>query len=117
MNMSSILRLETITEMLSVFAEYHKFFESEYGELEVFIDDVVERIRQLGGKAISSIDELKPNVKLKEHLIQYPDYEKMFSNLSEDHESIICDLRADLVKSDQSSHNMGTNNFLTGLMK
>ena len=31
------------------FNDYHKFFEGQYGEIEVFIDDMAERIRQLGG--------------------------------------------------------------------
>ncbi|AJW71117.1 DNA-binding ferritin-like protein (Oxidative damage protectant) [Nitrosopumilus adriaticus] len=35
----------------------------------------------------------------------------MFSNLAEDNESIIRDLRADLAKSDQSFHDMGTSDF------
>lgn len=99
------------------FNDYHKFFEGQYGQLEVFIDDVAERIRQLGGKAISTLEELKSHTRLKEHPGQYPDDKTMFSNLAEDHESIIRDLRADLVKSDQSFHDMGTSDFLTGLME
>jgi len=99
------------------FNDYHKFFEGQYGELEVFIDDVAERIRQLGGKAIASLEELKSHTRLKEHPGQYPDDKKMFSNLIEDHESIIRSLRIDLKKSDENFHDMGTSDFLTGLME
>ena len=99
------------------FNDYHKFFEGQYGELEVFIDDIAERIRQLGGKATATLEELKSITRLKEHPGKYPDDKKMFSNLAEDHESIIRNLRVDLVKSDQSFHDMGTSDFLTGLME
>lgn len=99
------------------FNDYHKFFEGQYGELEVFIDDIAERIRQLGGKAIATLDELKSHTRLKEHPGQYPGDREMFSNLVADHESIIRSLRSDLEQSDQSFHDMGTSDFLTGLME
>lgn len=99
------------------FNDYHKFFEGQYGEIEVFIDDIAERIRQLGGKAIATLDELKSNARLKEHPGQYPNDREMFSNLVTDHESVIRSLRVDLKKCDQSYNDMGTSDFLTGLME
>ncbi len=99
------------------FNDYHKFFEGQYGELEVFIDDIAERIRQLGGKAIATLEELKAHSRLPEHPGKYPSDREMFSNLVKDHESIIKNLRADLRKSDESFNDMGTSDFLTGLME
>ncbi len=99
------------------FNDYHKFFEGQYGEIEVFIDDIAERIRQLGGKAIATLEELKSSTSLKEHPGQYPTDKEMFANLVADHESIIRSLRSGLEKSDQSFHDMGTSDFLTGLME
>ncbi len=99
------------------FNDYHKFFETQYGELEVFIDDIAERIRQLGGNAIATLDELKSHTRLQEHPGKYPSDREMFSNLVSDHESIIRNLRTDLAKSDESFHDMGTSDFLTGLME
>jgi starvation-inducible DNA-binding protein len=99
------------------FNDYHKFFEGQYGELEVFIDDIAERVRQLGGKAVATLEELKSHSRLKEHPGQYPSDKEMFSNLIEDHESIIRSLRSDLEKSDKGFHDMGTSDFLTGLME
>ncbi len=99
------------------FNDYHKFFEGQYGEIEVFIDDVAERIRQLGGKAIASLEEIKSHTRLKEHPGHYPNDKQMFVNLIEDHESIIRSLRTDLKKSEESFHDMGTSDFLTGLME
>ena len=99
------------------FNDYHKFFEGQYGEIEVIIDDVAERIRQLGGKAIATLDELKSHARLREHPGQYPSDAEIFQNLVQDHESIICNLRADLKKCDEIFNDMGTSDFLTGLME
>jgi len=99
------------------FNDYHKFFEGQYGELEVFIDDVAERIRQLGGKAIATLDELKSHTRLPEHPGQYPSDKEMLFNLIVDHESVIRNLREDVNKSAEIFHDAGTSDFLTGLME
>ena len=99
------------------FNDYHKFFETQYGELEVFIDDIAERIRQLGANAIATLEEIKNHARLKERPGKYPSDKEMFENLVGDHESIIRNLRNDLKKSDESFHDMGTSDFLTGLME
>ena len=99
------------------FNDYHKFFEGQYGEIEVFIDDIAERIRQLGGKSIGTLDELKSYTRLPEHPGQYPSDKEMLSNLIADHEAVIRNLREDVEKSDKSFHDAGTSDFLTGLME
>ena len=99
------------------FNDYHKFFETQYGEIEVFIDDIAERIRQMGGNAIATLDEFKAHTRLNEHPGKYPSDREMFSNLVADHESIIRNLRVDLAKSNEIFHDIGTSDFLTGLME
>ena len=99
------------------FNDYHKFFEGQYGEIEVFIDDIAERVRQLGGKAIGTLDELKSHTRLSEHPGQYPSDKEMLSNLIADHEAVIRNLRVDVDKSAESFHDAGTSDFLTGLME
>ena len=37
------------------FNDLHKFFESQYGELDAIIDDVAERNRSLGGKTVATL--------------------------------------------------------------
>ena len=39
------------------FNDLHKFFESQYEELNEFVDDIAERARQLGGRAFGSLAE------------------------------------------------------------
>lgn len=99
------------------FNDYHKFFEGQYDQLAVFIDDVAERIRQLGGKAIGTLDELKSHSRLQEQPGVYPSDTQMVKNLIADHESIIQSLRKDLARCDEEFHDMGTSDFLTGLME
>ncbi len=99
------------------FNDYHKFFEGQYVQIEVFVDDIAERIRQLGGKAIATLDELKSHTRIPEHPGQYPKDSEMFSNLVKDHEEIIRNLRIDLKKSVETFNDMGTSDYLTGLME
>lgn len=99
------------------FNDYHKFFEGQYDELSEVVDDVAERIRSIGGKTIATLDEFKRNTRLKEEPEQYPNAIQMVKNLLHDHESIIKTLREDLVRCDESFHDIGTNDFLTGLME
>jgi starvation-inducible DNA-binding protein len=55
--------------------------------------------------------------RLKEHPGEYPAAQKMISNLLGDHETIIPTLRVDLETCADKYHDIGTNDFLTGLME
>ncbi len=98
------------------FQPLHEFFKTQYTELDVIIDDIAERIPQLGGKAIATVEEFKELTRLKEDPGQYPDSNKMLSNLLNDHESVIRSLRTD-ADACENYHDMGTNDFLIGLME
>jgi len=99
------------------FNDLHKFFESQYEGLEEVIDDVAERMRSLGGLSIATLTEFLKQTRLKEHPDEYPDAMKMISNLLADHETLIRNLRADLETCAGKYHDIGTNDFLTGLME
>lgn len=99
------------------FQPLHEFFKAQYEELDVIVDEVAERIPQLGGKAISTLDEFRQVTRIKEDAGQYPDANKMLLNLLADHETIIRNLRMDADACDEKYHDMGTNDFLIGLME
>jgi starvation-inducible DNA-binding protein len=99
------------------FHPLHEFFKAQYTQLDVIVDDVAERIPQLGGKAIATIEEFAQLARIKEDAGQYPDANKMLSNLLSDHESIIRTLRVDADACADKYHDMGTNDFLIGLME
>jgi starvation-inducible DNA-binding protein len=99
------------------FRELHKFFESQYKELEKAIDEIAERVRYLGHYAIGSLNDFKSLARLLENKQQDLNQEQMLLALLEDHEAIIRILREDLVKVEENYKDAGTCDFLTGLMK
>lgn len=99
------------------FNDLHKFFESQYEQLDEVIDDVAERIRSLGEMPIATLEEFLKHTRLKEQPGKYPNARQMISNLLTDHEAIIRHLRIDLEICADKYHDIGTNDFLTGLME
>ncbi|MFH1066851.1 MAG: DNA starvation/stationary phase protection protein [bacterium] len=99
------------------FSELHKLFESQYDEIEGAIDDIAERTRSLGGNALGTLKEMLQSAKLKETPGNSLKAEKMVTNLLLDHEAIIRQLRVGLETCMDEYGDMGTSDFLTGLME
>ncbi len=100
-----------------LFNDLHKFFESQYEELEDIVDDVAERTRSLGGFALGTLAEFQESARLKEDPGQNPAAHAMVAALLADHEALIRSLRLDLETAADKYHDIGTNDFLTGLME
>jgi len=99
------------------FNDLHKFFEGQYEALDDIVDNVAERTRALGGSALGTLAEFTQQARLKEHPGQYPDGKTMIGNLLADHESLIRQLREDLDTTASTYRDLGTSDFLTGLME
>jgi len=99
------------------FNDLHKFFEAQYEALNEFIDDVAERARTVGGPAAGTLKEFVDMARLKEQPGVYPPAGKMIGDLLNDHETIIRQLREDLNSAVEAYGDMGTSDFLTGLME
>ncbi len=99
------------------FHSLHKFFEEQYNELDDIIDEVAERARSLGGRSLGTLKEFLKHARLKEEPGKNLSDMKMLSNLLADHEAIIRHLRVDLEMCYDKFQDMGTNDFLTGLME
>ena len=99
------------------FHELHEFFEEQYQELNTIVDDVAERIRNLGEPAVGTLAEFTQHTRLKEHPGHYPEARDMIANLVADHEIVIRELREDADTCADEYHDMGTNDFLIGLME
>jgi starvation-inducible DNA-binding protein len=99
------------------FNDLHKFFEEQYTELNQVIDDVAERARSLDRWSFGTLAEFSQHTRITEHPGQYPKAREMIDNLVADHETIIRQLRTDLETCADEYHDMGTNDFLTGLME
>ena len=101
----------------SNFNELHKFFESQYTALEEIIDEVAERARSLGGRSLGTLKEFLNETRLKESPGESPKARKMLTTLLVDHETMVRHLREDLATCADRLHDMGTSDFLTGLME
>jgi starvation-inducible DNA-binding protein len=99
------------------FHDLHKFFESQYEELNEVVDEVAERVRALGGTALGTLTEFLKHTRQKEHTGQSANALEMAKNLLIGHEAIIQSLRVDLESCVDKFHDVGTNDFLTGLME
>ncbi len=99
------------------FKERHEFFQQQYEKLDGMIDEIAERTRQLGGVTVATMNEFMRITNLKEKPGEYPSDLKMISNLLTDHESTIKYLRKSADKCDEEYGDMGTNDFLIGLME
>ncbi|MBA3663064.1 MAG: DNA starvation/stationary phase protection protein [Bacteroidetes bacterium] len=98
------------------FMELHKLFEGQYKELEESIDEVAERISKLGSKAIGTMQEFGKLSAIKEHPGKYPTSKEMIHELLTDHETIIMWLRGSVADCSNKHNDVGTSDFLTGLM-
>jgi len=100
----------------SHFNDLHKFFESQYEELDDIIDEVAERVRALGSKTMATLREFSEKTRLSERPSEYPNSQTMLANLLADHELIVTNLRKDLQMCNDFN-DVGTGDFLTGLME
>jgi starvation-inducible DNA-binding protein len=99
------------------FSERHAFFRGQYEALDEIIDEVAERVRNLNGKSLGTCSEYLQHSRLKELPGDYPNDITMISNLLVDHEQIIRALRKDADRCEDEYHDMGTNDFLIGIME
>ena len=98
------------------FMELHKLFEAQYTALEEIIDQVAERINQLGGKTIGTMKEFLEHTNLVESPNVYPNQKEMLTELLSDNEKITISLREDITKCDEND-DAGSADFLTGVLK
>ena len=95
------------------FAQLHVFFEEQYDILEAAIDEIAERVRQIGFMAIGTLEEFKKVGKIKEQPGVNPNAVQMLRDLLDDHEAIIQQLREDIDTTAEKYQDMGTSDFLT----
>jgi len=99
------------------FASVHKFFESQYDELEGIIDSVAERIRSIGHYAEGTMSEYLKLTQLSEESREGNDSPSYIKDLLSDHEAVIIELRENITRFAEDLHDLGTSDFITGLME
>jgi starvation-inducible DNA-binding protein len=98
------------------FNDLHKFFESQYEALNEVIDEVAERTRTLGGRALGTLAEFVQHARFKERPGERPEARGMIADLLADHEALVRQLRDD-VEAVTKLGDTGTTDFLTGLLE
>lgn len=98
------------------FHALHAFFEAQYVQLEEFVDQLAERVRQLGGRAAGTLAEFAKATRLKESPKARPDAAGMLQALLSDHEAVARLLRED-IETVEKTGDEGTTDFLTGLLE
>jgi starvation-inducible DNA-binding protein len=99
------------------FMELHKLFEEQYRILENSIDEVAERISQLGEKTIGTMTEFLENSTLKESPKEYVSQKNMLQELLNDHEQLVTEYRDYIPVLENENHDAGSADFITGLLQ
>ncbi len=100
----------------SNFMEFHKFYESQYEQLDEIIDNVAERIRTIGHYAEARLKDYLGLTHLLEQEYTNKQNEQL-QNLLSDHETIIQNLRKLITEFGETHKDLGTADFVTGLME
>ena len=99
------------------FLTIHRFFEEQYKQLEEIIDEIAERIRTIGHYAEATLAGFLAETHLTEEIKTNNDSAGFMKALVSDHESIIIHLRENVDRSAEEWKDVGTSDFLTGLME
>ena len=95
----------------------HVFFEEHYNAIKLFTDSVAERIRKLGHYAPGTLQEYLDLTHLTEKYEGDNTSHDYIVALLEDHDTIIQYIRENVEKVEEDFKDLGTGDFLTGLMQ
>jgi starvation-inducible DNA-binding protein len=99
------------------FHDKHKFFEAQYDQLDEIMDEIAERIRTLGHYAPATLKAFLDLTHLTEQSREKNDSAGFIKELLADHENIIIRMREHIHQIDEDFKDVGTSDFLTGLME
>jgi len=98
------------------FNDLHEFFEKMYDTGAEYADEIAERIRMLGHHTQASMGEYIKMTYVEEEKDITMDSDKMLQQLLNDTETIIREMRKDILEIAETD-DMGTEDFLTGLIQ
>lgn len=98
------------------FYDKHKFFETQFEQLDENIDSIAERIRSLGHYAPATLKSFLSLTHLTEQSSEKNDGQGFIKELVADHESIIIHLRENINRFANEFSDLGSSDFITGLL-
>lgn len=99
------------------FMTLHKLWHEHYEALTINVDVIAERIRTLSGYPVGTMEGFLKICSLKEDAGKIPTATGMVSQLLDDHEQIVRNLRKHIERCSDEFKDNGTADFLTGLME
>ncbi|WP_309491499.1 Dps family protein [Chryseobacterium chendengshani] len=99
------------------FYDKHKFFESQFIQLDAIIDSVAERIRSLGHYAPATLKSYLSLTHLTEVKSEKNDSQGFIKELLQDHQSIIINICEHVKSFGEEFHDLGSADFVTGLIQ
>ena len=81
------------------------------------MDSVAERVHSLGHFSLGSLKDFQHATHLSEKKLDFSNQQTIISNLLEDHETIIRNLRKNIPLIGDKLRDAGTSDFITGLME
>ena len=99
------------------FIAKHRFFESQFGELDQLIDQLAERIRSIGHFPEATLRSFLQLTRFTEMSREENNSKGFIIDLLSDHESLIISLRENIHRFSAEFHDQGSSDFITGLMK
>ena len=97
--------------------DLHKFFESQYLELDIIINDIAKRVCSLGHFALGSLKNFLNVTHMDEENYDFGNPRQIIQILVKDHETIIHIIRNDITPVSEKYNEPGTTDFVSGLMK
>jgi len=98
------------------FSELHDFYQEQYESLAEEIDAVAERVRKIGHYSMGRLEDYLKVTSLEEQKTT-TDPKEQLTNLLNDHESIIRDLREFIPDLEDKYNDVGSADFITGLLQ
>lgn len=99
------------------FYALHELLENHYHSLQEQADDLAERIRMLGGRAIGTMQEFTEHTRLTERPGEEGNAMKMITQLLADHEEVVSRLRHDVETVIDDHSDEGTGDLLVATMR
>lgn len=99
------------------FRTLHELWEEQYQALSLNVDSIAERVRTLGGFPVGTAEGFLKMASIKEDAGRVPLATEMVSNLVDDHEQIVRNMRGHIDQCSDEFKDQGTADFLTGLME
>ena len=97
--------------------DLHKLLEDQYLVLDSMINEIAMLVRSFGHFALGSLKDFLNVTNLSEEKDDFSSSEQMIQSLLNDHETIIRMIRNDIIPISDKYKDLGTADFVTGLME